>query len=77
MPILLEAGTGVSLASLDNLISGIKSAMAWLFSLFGKFVDTISSNDLLLYPVLFCIVIAAIGLVIRVVKKFGLRPRRS
>lgn len=77
MPILIEAGTGVSLASLDNLIAGIKSAMAWIFSLFGKVVDTISSNDLLLYPVLFCIVIAAIGLVIRIVKKFGLRPRRS
>lgn len=67
----------VTLAGLDTLISGIKSAVAWIFGLFSTVVDTIASNDLLLYPVLLCIVIAAVTLVIRIVRKFGLRPRRS
>lgn len=67
----------VSLASLDTLIAGIKSAIAWIFSLFSTVVDTISSNDLLLWPVLLCIVICAVALVIRIVRKFGMRSRRS
>lgn len=66
MPVYLaEAGApgGVSLATLDTLIAGIKSAIAWIFSLFARIVSTISSNDLLLYPVLLCMVIAAVTLV--------------
>ena len=54
MPVYLaEAGAtgGVSLATLDTLIAGIKSAIAWIFSLFARIVSTISTNDLLLYPV--------------------------
>ncbi|MDE6864451.1 MAG: hypothetical protein K2J41_08730 [Eubacterium sp.] len=74
---LAEVATPSSLASLDSLISGIKSAIAWIFGLFGRVVNTIASNDLLLYPVLLCIVISAVGLVIGIAKKFGLRPRRS
>lgn len=70
-------GPSVDLATLDTLIAGIKSAIAWLFGLFARVVNTIASNDLLLYPVLLCIVISAVGLVIAIVKKFGLRPRRS
>ena len=39
MPVYLaEAGApgGVSLATLDTLIAGIKSAIAWIFSLFAR-----------------------------------------
>ena len=48
MPVYLaEAGAtgGVSLATLDTLIAGIKSAIAWIFSLFARIVSTISTND--------------------------------
>lgn len=76
-PIAMEVGTGVSLASLDTLISGIKSAIAWIFGLFGTAVNTIATNDLLLYPVLLGIAIPAVGLVIGILRKFGLRSRRS
>ena len=53
------------------------SAIAWIFSLFARIVSTISSNDLLLYPVLLCMVIAAVTLAIRIVRKFGMKSRRS
>ena len=79
MPVILaEAGAtgGVSLATLDTLIAGIKSAIAWIFSLFARIVSTISTNDLL-YPVLLCMVIAAVTLAIRIVRKFGMKSRRS
>ena len=80
MPVILaDAGAagGVSLATLDTLITGIKAAIAWIFSLFARIVSTISTNDLLLYPVLLCMVIAAVTLAIRIVRKFGMKSRRS
>lgn len=76
MPLVAET-SGVSLATLDTLIAGIKSAIAWIFSLFSTVVTTISTNDLLLYPVLLCICLAAVTLVIRIVRKFGMKSRRS
>lgn len=72
-PVLMEA----TLADISGLISQIKAGIVWLFSLFGTFVDTISSNDLLLYPVLLGIVIGVVGLVVTIVRKFGMRSRRS
>lgn len=45
MPVYLaEAGAtgGVSLATLDTLIAGIKSAIAWIFSLSASGLDRIS-----------------------------------
>lgn len=77
MPVILAEAGEISLASLEMLIAGIKSAIAWIFSLFARIVSTISSNDLLLYPVLLCMVIAAVTLAIRIVRKFGMKSRRS
>lgn len=69
--------SGIALASVTNLISSMKTAITWIFSLFKTFIETIASNDLLLYPVLLFIVIGAVGLVIGIVRKFGLKSRRS
>lgn len=69
--------TPVSLADISNLVSGMKSAMAWIWSLFTRIVETIASNDLLLYPVLLFIVTGAIALVIKIVRAFGMKSRRS
>lgn len=65
------------MADLSGLISGMGSASTWIFSLFNRFIQTITNLDLLLYPVLLAIVIAAVYLVIRIVRKFGMRSRRS
>lgn len=69
--------TPVSLADISNLVGGMKSAMAWIWSLFARIVETIASNDLLLYPVLLFIVTGAIALVIKIVRAFGMKSRRS
>lgn len=69
--------TPVSLADISNLVGGMKSAMAWIWSLFTRIVETIASNDLLLYPVLLFIVTGAISLVIKIVRAFGMKSRRS
>lgn len=66
-----------SLADLSTLISGIKEAVAWIFGLFSTVIDTIASNSLLLYPVLFALVMGGIALVVKIIRKFGLKSRRS
>lgn len=67
----------VSLATLTNLISGMGDAIEWIFGLFKNFCEVIASNDLLLYPVLLAIVLGVVGLVIKIVRSFGMRSRRS
>ncbi|MCH5320869.1 MAG: hypothetical protein J1E36_03855 [Eubacterium sp.] len=67
----------ISLAPLGTLISGMKEAMTWIFGRFSTVVNTVASNDLLLYPVLLAMVIAVVTLVIKILRKFGLKSRRS
>lgn len=65
------------MADLSGLFNGMKQASTWIFSLFNTFITTITENDLLLYPVLLFIVLGAVGLVIGIVRRFGMRSRRS
>lgn len=65
------------MADLTNLVSNMGECITWLFGMFNRFVTEISSNDLLLYPVLLFLVMGAVTLVIRIVKKFGMKSRRS
>ena len=65
------------MADLSGLFNGMKTASQWIFSLFNTFITTITENDLLLYPVLLFIVLGAVGLVIGIVRRFGMRSRRS
>lgn len=65
------------MADMTSLFDNMKLGMKWIFSLFKTFVDTIIGNDLLLYPVVLFIVLGAVGLVITIIRRFGLRSRRS
>lgn len=68
--------TSVAIASLTELISGIKPALAFIWSIFTNLVNTIASNPLLLWSVGFAIVAGTVGIGLAVVKKFGLKGRR-
>lgn len=65
------------MADMTGLFDNMKLGMTWIFSLFKTFVNTITGNDLLLYPVILFIVLGAVGLVITIVRRFGMRSRRS
>lgn len=67
---------GVALASLASLASGISDAATWFWSVFTDLINTIATNDLLLWPVVFAIVAGAVGLAIKVIRRFGLKGRR-
>lgn len=68
--------SSVALASLTTLVTGIESAIAFIWSIFQDLVETIASNPLLLWSVGFAIVAGVIGIGIKVVRKFGLKGRR-
>lgn len=68
---------GVAIASVTDLIGQIKAALSFIWSIFGNLVDTIASNPLLLWSVGLAIVCGAIGVGLKVVRKFGLKGRRS
>ena len=64
-------------AALTDVVSWLGSVGTWFWSLFSSFYNVVISNPLLLWVVLAAIVFMAIGLVIKVLKKFGLRGRRQ
>lgn len=68
--------TGVTIASLDTLITGIQAALAFIWSIFENLVNTIAQNPLLLWSVGLAIVAGTIGIGLAVVKRFGLKGRK-
>lgn len=66
----------VTLASLANIATALTAAATWFWGVFTDLIDTIASNDLLLWPVIFAIAAGVIGLVIKVIRRFGLKGRR-
>ena len=64
------------MASLTQLATDIGSVGTWFWGLFGDFIEMISSNNLLLWSVVFAIVAGSVGLALKVVRKFGLKGRR-
>lgn len=67
----------LAIASVSSLIGQIKAALAFIWSIFGNLVTTITENPLLLWSVGLAIVCGAIGVGLKVVRKFGLKGRRS
>lgn len=67
---------GTALASLTSIATAIGEAATWFWGVFGDLIDTIASNNLLLWPVIFAIVAGVTGLAIKVVRRFGLKGRR-
>lgn len=67
---------GLSIANITDLIGFITEAIAFIWGLFGDFISEITANPLLVFMVVLAIVCGAIGLVIKIVKAFGLKGRR-
>lgn len=64
------------MASLSDIVSGIGSVSTWFWALFKDFLDMIVSNSLLLWAVAFAIVAGSVGLLIKVVRRFGVKGHR-
>ena len=65
------------MASLTALAADITTVTTWFVGLFGDFFNTIQSEDLILWPIIFAIVAGVVGAgVLRIVRKFGIKGRR-
>lgn len=64
------------MASLTDLAGDIGSISTWFWGLFQDFVEMIVTNNLLLWAVAFAIIAGSVGLIIKIVRKFGLKGHR-
>lgn len=66
----------VTMASLSTIASGIADVGTWFWGVFTDLINTIVANDLMLWPVILAIASGAVGLAIKVIRKFGIKGRR-
>lgn len=64
------------MASLTDIVSGIGSVSTWFWGLFTDFIEMIQSNSLLLWSVAFAIVAGSVYMLVKVVRKFGLKAHK-
>lgn len=72
----MENTPTVAIASLTELASAIGTAAAWFWGVFTDLINTIATNNLLLWPVIFAVVAGTVGLAIKLIRKFGVKGRR-
>lgn len=65
-----------AIASLNDIVTGIGSVSTWFWGLFQDFLDMITENSVLLWAVAFAIVAGSVGLIVKVVRKFGVKGHR-
>lgn len=64
------------LTSLANVASNITSIGTWFFGLFEDFFGIIADNPILLWSLILTVVSAGIMMVVKVLRKFGLKGKR-
>lgn len=63
--------------SLTSIMADIASVITWIFTQFSTVLDTITSNPLFWFPIVFMLGTTAIFTVIRIVRGFGVPGRRG
>lgn len=65
------------MATLTTLVDNLSSVGQWFFTnVFTDLFEVITSNDIILWPVLFAIVTGVVFYAIKIIRKFGLKGRR-
>lgn len=63
--------TGVS-----GVVSSMGAANSFLWSLFANFLSMIMDNALIAVPVLLAVLCGAIGIVVKIIRRFGVKGRK-
>ena len=69
--------TPTQFADLSDIVTWLGQIGTWFWTLFSSFATMITTNKILFWLIVSGLVFTGISLVIKVVKKFGLRGRRS
>lgn len=63
-------------SNVTGIVTSMGTANTFLWSLFEDFLTMIMSNALIAIPVLLAVLCGAIGVVIRIIRRFGVKGRR-
>jgi len=64
------------MASIADVLTGLGQVGPWFWGRFTDLIDLIANNSILLVAVIFAIVAGVIGVILKVVRKFGIKGRR-
>lgn len=67
---------GIALATFTNITDGLSESFDFVSSSIDSFIGAIVGEELLLWPVIFALATGVVGLVIKIIRKFGFKGRR-
>lgn len=70
----MDASTLVT--GITDILKSVGEANTFLWGLFADFLSMIMSNALIALPVLFAVLAGAIAVVVKVIRRFGVRGKR-
>lgn len=59
-----------------GIISSVTTVANWVWSLFSDLLTMIIQNPLIAFPVLFAVLAGGVAVVLKMVRKFGLKGKR-
>ena len=63
-------------SNVTGIVTSMGTANTFLWSLFEDFLNMIMSNALIAIPVLLAVLCGAIGVVVKIIRRFGVKGRR-
>lgn len=69
--------TPPAMATFTDIIAGLGNVSTWFWARFSDLIAIITGNSLLLWAVVLAIVAGSVGVILKVVRRFGVKGRRS
>lgn len=76
MPIVLVEEPAGLVSGITGILSEVGKANTFLWGLFSDLLSMIMSNPLIALPVLLAVLTGSVAVVIKVIRKFGVRGKR-
>ena len=68
--------TSTLASGVSGIVTSMGTANAFIWGLFGDFLEMIMTNPLIAIPVLLAVLTGAISVVIRIIRRFGVKGKR-
>lgn len=69
-------GESVTMANLSGLATDIGTALTWFFGIFTNLIETVATNNILLWSCILAIVAGAVFFGVKLLRRFGLKGRK-
>ena len=68
--------TSTLASGVSGIVTSMGTANTFIWGLFGDFLEMIMTNPLIAIPVLLAVLTGAISVVIRIIRRFGVKGKR-